>query len=322
MQTIPDNDLSAGILGVIVGDALGLPVQFEEREERDIKPVTEMIGYGVFNVPSGSWSDDSSLTLCLVDALTKVSPHQRQQFLQQLGQNFCQWLDNGYLTPFGYAYDVGGATYKAVSRLQKGVSPLESGSKKEYDNGNGSLMRILPLAYYYQQFSPEELINLTHEVGSITHGHLRANIACGIYITIAVQLLQGKSPHQAYTDSLKQINTLYSKPIYQQELAYYHRILAGNIQDRSRDEIKSTGYVVDTLEASLWCLLTTNNYEEAVLKAGNLEKNTDTVGAVTGGLAGIYYGLKNIPEHWLSQIQKLDEIIDLMGLWDSVMQTT
>lgn len=216
---------------------------------------------------------------------------------------------------------MGGATHKAVSRLQKGVSPLESGSKNDYDNGNGSLMRILPLAYYYQQFYPEELINLTHDVGSITHGHLRANIACGIYITIAVQLLQGKSPHQAYTDSLKQINTLYSKPIYQQELAHYHRILEGNIADRSRDEIKSSGYVVDTLEASLWCLLTTNNYQEAVLKAVNLGEDTDTVGAVTGGLAGIYYGLKSIPHHWLSQIQKLDEIIDLIRLWDSLITT-
>jgi len=322
MQTIPDNATTAGILGVIVGDALGLPVQFEEREERDIKPVTDMFGYGVFNVPSGSWSDDSSLTLCLVDALTKVSPHQRLQFLQQLGQNFCQWLDNGYLTPFGYAYDVGGATRKAVRRLQKGVSTLESGGKKDYDNGNGSLMRILPLAYYYQQFSLEELINLIHEVGSITHGHLRANIACGIYITIAVQLLQGKSPYQAYTDSLKQINTLYGKSIYEQELAYYHRILEGNINKLSRDQIKSSGYVVDTLEAGLWCFLTTNNYQEAVLKAVNLGEDTDTVGAVTGGLAGIYYGLQSIPEHWLSQIQKLDEIIDLIGLWDSVMQTT
>ena len=138
-----------------------------------------------------------------------------------------------------------------------------------------------------------------------------------------MQLLEGKSPHQAYIDSLKQIDTIYNKPIYQRELAHYHRILDGNIEERaakqipsgSRDEIKSSGYVVDTLEASLWCLLTTNNYQEAVLKAVNLGEDTDTVGAVTGGLAGI-------SEHWLSQIQKLDEIIDLIRLWDSSIHTT
>ena len=111
---IAENPVNAGIVGVIVGDALGLPVQFEPRSYRDRQPVTEMFGYGVFNVPPGSWSDDSSLTLCLVDALTKVSPTQPETLLKQISQNFCQWLKEGYLTPFGYSYDVGGTTEQAI----------------------------------------------------------------------------------------------------------------------------------------------------------------------------------------------------------------
>lgn len=198
MVKIAEKPANAAVLGVIVGDALGLPVQFEARSYRDKKPVTEMFGYGVFNVPPGSWSDDSSLTLCLLSALTQVSPTQQELLLKQISQNFCRWLKDGYLTPFGHAYDVGGTTEQAVSRLLRGKSPLDSGGTEEWNNGNGSLMRILPLAFCYQQLSLKELIVLTHQVGSITHGHQRSNIACGIYIIIAVKLLQGKTPQQAY----------------------------------------------------------------------------------------------------------------------------
>ncbi len=315
MSTISKNPIMGGILGVIVGDAVGLPVQFEKRSARDAKPVTEMIGYGVFNLPPGSWSDDSSLTLCLVDALTKVSPQQREQFWRQLTQNFCQWIDEGFLTPFGYAYDIGGTTMQATDRLRQGISPLVCGGTKERNNGNGSLMRILPLAFYYKQFSFEELITLTHQVGSVTHAHPRANVACGIYIAIAVELLQGKTPQDAYQNCIDIIRKLYQKPPYESQLDYFHRILKGNIHTLPRQEIFSSGYVVDTLEVAFWCLLTTDNYADAVLTAVNLGEDTDTTAAVTGGLAGIYYGLKGIPAHWLNQIKKLNKIVDLVTLF-------
>ncbi|MGK7883871.1 MAG: ADP-ribosylglycohydrolase family protein [Crocosphaera sp.] len=312
MIKIAENPVNAGVLGVIVGDALGLPVQFEPRSYRDRQPVTEMFGYGVFNVPPGSWSDDSSLTLCLVDALTKVSPTQPKPLLKQISQNFCQWLKDGYLTPFGYAYDVGGTTEQAIGNLSRGSSPLESGETGERSNGNGSLMRILPLAFCYQKLSLEELIILTHQVGSITHGHQRSNIACGIYIIMAVELLQGQTAQQAYQNAIPIINKHYQDEIYSSELKYFQRILQGNIETVSRDEISSSGYVVHSLEAALWCLLTTNNYRDAVLKAVNLGDDTDTVAAITGGLAGIFYGVQEIPKHWLEQIPKIDEIINLI----------
>lgn len=315
MENLSQNPITSGILGLIVGDALGLPVQFENREARDAKPVTDMFGYGVFNLPSGSWSDDSSLTLCLVSALNQVKPQQRKRFLDQLADCFCQWYNNGDLTPFGYAYDIGGTTSRSISQLAKNVSPLESGGKSEYDNGNGSLMRILPLAYLYQQFSFEDLLTLTHQVGSVTHGHIRSNIACGIYIIMAVQLLERKSLFQAYNDCINMIRPFYEKSIDQEELKHFDRIFSGNIHQRLRHEIQSSGYVVHSLEAAVWCLLTTDSYQDAVLTAVNLGEDTDTVAAITGGLAGIFYGLNNIPQHWLTQLQKLDDIVELVNLF-------
>jgi ADP-ribosyl-[dinitrogen reductase] hydrolase len=312
LHNIPASPVIAGILGVCVGDALGLPVQFESRRVRKKRPVTEMIGYGVFNKPPGSWSDDSSLTLCLVDALTQVSPTQPDQLLQQTAQNFCRWYTEGYWTPFEQAYDIGGTTAQAMERLLAGVSPQEAGGKRENNNGNGSLMRILPLAFCYQSLEFPELIQLTHDVSAITHGHLRSQIACGIYISIAVRLLEGDDPQLAYENGIAAVEDIYNKSPYNTELPYYNRVISGKIAELQEEEIGSSGYVVDALEASLWCFLTTTNYKDAVLKSVNLGEDTDTTAAIAGGLGGIYYGVAAIPSHWLQQLAKGQDILDLV----------
>jgi len=301
----------AAILGVCVGDALGLPVQFESRTYRKISPLTEMIGYGAFNVPPGSWSDDSSLTLCLVDALIQSDPTKTKELLTLVAKNFCRWYREGYWTPFAKAYDIGGATDRAVNRLLEGVSPQQSGGTTEHSNGNGSLMRILPLAFCHRLMTLGDLIQLTHQVSAITHAHPRAQIACGIYISIAVRLLQGDNLRQAYLKGVEAIRPFYLKQPYAGEMHHFDRVLEGDIDQLPMAEIYSSGYVVDTLEASLWCLLNTDNYADAVLSAVNLGEDTDTTAAVTGGLAGIYYGLEGIPEHWLNQLAKIDEILEL-----------
>lgn len=177
-------------------------------------------------------------------------------------------------------------------------------------------MRILPLAYCHKTLSFEELITRSHQVSGITHAHLRSQIACGIYISIAVCLLEGLEPKSAYLQGLKNIQPIYAAAEYTSELSHFERIFNG-VANLPVDSIRSSGYVIDTLEASLWCLLNSSNYAQAVLKAVNLGSDTDTTAAVTGGLAGIYYGVDNIPSEWIDQIARKQDIINLAARMDA-----
>jgi len=150
-----------------------------------------------------------------------------------------------------------------------------------------------------------------HECSCLTHAHVRSQMACGIYISIASQLLKGLDLKSAYLQGIELIQPIYYNPVLTQEISRFERILNGKIEQLSINDIKSSGYVIHTLEAALWCLLTTSSYSEAVLKAVNLGEDTDTTGAVTGGLAGLYYGFESIPREWVEQIARKDDIINL-----------
>lgn len=296
----------SGLMGVCVGDALGVPVEFKSRSYLLKNPVKTMIGYGTHNQPAGTWSDDSSLTFCLAEAMCSSFS------LQIISHNFCRWFNEGYWTPYNEVFDIGGATSQAIFNLQEGINPIEAGGTQEWDNGNGSLMRILPMVFYHKTVDFAELINRTHQVSQITHGHIRSQIACGIYISVAVGLLEGLEPKAAYLHGLEKIKSVYNQPFFEREFhQYFSTVVSGKIDELPESEIHSSGYVIHTLEASLWCLLTTSSYAEAVLKAVNLGEDTDTTGAVTGGLAAIYYGYDAIPSEWVSQTAKKDEILDL-----------
>jgi len=294
-----------GLVGVCVGDALGVPVEFVSRDKLRLNPIKDMVGYGTHNQPPGTWSDDSSLTLCLAESLCKGFD------IHDIANKFIKWLYEGYWTPYGETFDIGNTTYIAISRLKSGVNPLDAGPKDEFSNGNGSLMRILPLSFYLEKMKKEEQFEITHKVSRITHGHLRSQMACGIYIQIAINLLKEDPPEIAYKKAKEISLDYYSREPYVYELKHFDRILKSDIRKLSINSIKSTGYVIDTLEASLWSFLNSKTFKDAVLTAVNLGGDTDTIGAVTGGLAGIYYGYSAIPKDWVKKIAKVDEIIEL-----------
>ena len=294
-----------GLVGVCVGDALGVPVEFVSRDKLRLNPIKDMVGYGTHNQPPGTWSDDSSLTLCLAESLCKGFN------IHDIANKFIKWLYEGYWTPYGETFDIGNTTYIAISRLKSGVNPLDAGPKDEFSNGNGSLMRILPLSFYLEKMKKEEQFEITHKVSRITHGHLRSQMACGIYIQIAINLLKEDPPEIAYKKAKEISLDYYSREPYVYELKHFDRILKSDIRKLSINSIKSTGYVIDTLEASLWSFLNSKTFKDAVLTAVNLGGDTDTIGAVTGGLAGIYYGYSAIPKDWVKKIAKVDEIMEL-----------
>ena len=292
-----------GILGLTVADALGVPVEFKSRESLRNNPVTDMIGYGTYNQPPGTWSDDTSLTLCLLHSLTK-----KEIDYTDMLQRFLSWIDEGKYTPHGEVFDVGIATRKALQRFRNGTEPLHCGGTSEQDNGNGSLMRILPLVFYLHA-KDEKSFDIIHNVSSLTHAHKRSQIACGIYLTIAESLFDASDLKTAIDTGLEKAKEYYeNKKEYADDLKHYKRLFDIDFAKLPEKAIKSSGYVVDTLEAALWCLLNTDNYKDCVLKAVNLGEDTDTVAAVAGGLAGMLYGVDAIPKEWLSRLARGDYI--------------
>jgi len=311
-----ENKLLGGILGLAVADAAGVPVEFQSRESLRRNPVTDMRGFGTHNQPSGTWSDDTSLTLCLLDSLAN-----KKLDYADLMQCFLSWIDEGKYTAHGEVFDVGVATRQALQRFRNDTDPLKCGGTSERDNGNGSLMRILPLAFYLHAFhgmKNEEFFGMIHNVSSLTHAHKRCQIACGIYLIIAGTLLEKSvgfknAIHSSLVSAgLEKAKEYYeNKNEYIKDLKHYDRIFKTDFAKLPESEIKSSGYVVDTLEAALWCLLNTDNYKDCVLKAVNLGEDTDTVAAVAGGLAGMFYGVDAIPKEWLNQLARRDYIEEL-----------
>jgi ADP-ribosylglycohydrolase len=231
--------------------------------------------------------------------------------LDVIANSFSRWYYEAYWTARGEVFDVGNTTFLAIANWKQGIPALEAGGKTEKSNGNGSLMRILPMAYCHKSLTFAELISRVHQVSCITHAHMRSQIACGIYISIAVCLLEGLDPQAAYLQGLENIRQIYYTSEYALEMPHFSRVFSGEIDKLPLEDIRSSGYVIDTLEASLWCFLNSSDYREAVLKAVNLGGDTDTTAAVTGGLAGIYYRVENIPSEWISQIARKEDIINL-----------
>lgn len=296
------NFIKDALLGVATGDALGVPVEFRSRSLLLREPVTGMREYGTHHQPAGTWSDDSSLTFCLAEMLCNGYD------LQDLANRFVNWKNYGYWTPHGDVFDMGIATAGAITRLQMGTAPVLAGGTTEGSNGNGSLMRILPLLFYIKDMTIEERFKHVQEVSSLTHAHLRSVNACFIYLELALAILNGQSKKEAYETICFTLTDF----LQNKETPYFSKILSGELPQLPIEEIHGTGYVLRTLEASIWCLLNTSSYSEAVLQAVNLGNDTDTTAAVTGGLAGLLYGWETIPADWLNVLAQRGAIDQLI----------
>lgn len=306
-------DSKSGIVGLAIGDAMGVPLEFQIREKLQENPVKDMIGYKSHNMPKGTWSDDTSMTLALMDAIT-ITNH---IVPKHIADNFIKWAEEAEYTATGERFDIGRTCLQAIMNCEKGIYPTEAGLDGELNNGNGSLMRILPVAYYcyFRNLSEEDIYCAVKSVSSITHRHEISIMGCYIYVLYAIELLKGNSLENSYKNIKQKDYSMFSDKCKEE----YKRILNKNISDYSIDDISSKGYVVYTLEATLWCLLTTENFDSAIIKAINLGNDTDTIGACTGGLAGIYYGLENINKTWKSELLKYNYIVDLCDKFNKTL---
>ncbi len=309
----------SAIMGVIVGDALGVPVEFTAREERKADPVTGMRAYGTHNQPAGTWSDDSSMTVATLEWYKEEGDAEPNY--SKLMDKFTNWLMYGEYTPYGENFDNGVATARALIRYGKGAEPLLSGGITEWDNGNGSLMRAMPTALHHKESLAWENVNdveYIYNMSVLTHAHPRSKLACLIYSKLVADILLSdmdklEEVRQSIDWTRRYIEEKESDELIKEEIKSFERIWdIDSFMQLSEDEIKSSGYVVDTLEAAIWCFLNTNSYAECVLKAVNLGDDTDTVGAVAGGLAGACYGMDDIPCEWLDAIPKKEWIEGLV----------
>lgn len=289
--------------GAVVGDALGVPVEFKRRESLRQNPVVSMREFGTYHQKKGTWSDDSSLLLCSLESLTNKGFD-----LADMARLFVEWYRGKVWTPWGTVFDIGGATQQSIIRLEQGIPAEEAGAEGDNSNGNGSLMRILPVGLYFSNLPVNQLLNYAERASCLTHRHLRSRMGCGFYCALVSELLNGNNPEGAYKFALEKVQPFYEKDPYLEELSHFSRVFSGKLGQLKEAEIQTQGYVIYTLEAALWCFLTSGSYSETVLKAVNLGFDTDTTAIVAGGLAGLYYGLSNIPEEWLEVIARRSDI--------------
>lgn len=305
--------ITAALMGAIVGDALGVPVESTPRSELSLCSVKNMLGYGRFDHPQGTWSDDSSMIFCTIESLLDGYD------LEEIGQTYCKWLFDGYWTAEGYVFDAGLTTFLALDRIRNAHTPAKkAGGTSDEDNGNGSLMRILPAALCFFQEPIETFLSKIHEISAITHAHPRACLGCGIYSLLIRELQHNTNKLEALRRAGSIAMDYYSKiPEFKPELSHFMRILSLDVPNLVEAEISSSGYIVDTLEASIWCFLQHESTREVLLTAVNLGLDTDTTGAVAGGLAGFVHGIDSIPAEWLDSLTRKDAIDDLISRFAS-----
>ena len=301
------NKIKSVMIGHAVGDAFGVPVEFEDRETLRGNPVTDMRGFGTYPVPAGAWSDDTGMSIAALDAMCREGWK-----WQDVMDNFVAWLEKGEYTPTGESFDVGRTCLEAIVSYCRGEADAKScGRKGEYSNGNGSLMRIHPFVLWatltFLNHSEEGYwlwMACIKQASELTHAHERSVMGCYIY-GYCLSFLLKEPTRESLMAGIKFAGEDLD---YLAEFEHYKRIFDPDFENLTADDIKSTGYVVDTLEAALWCVLTTDSYKDCILKAVNLGGDTDTIAAIAGGLAGALYGYGNIPEEWRKTLIKREYI--------------
>ena len=304
------HNVKAALIGLAVGDALGVPVEFSSRSKMKRNPVTGMREFGTWSQPIGTWSDDTSLTIAAMDSIARLKKIDKVDVMK----NFVRWLRDNEFTANNDAFDCGNTTGAAIDNFMFGATPETCGITHESSNGNGSLMRIFPAIFYaYEKAeTDEEALQIVHEFSALTHAHEISQMSCGIYYLIAAQILDGQNLKDAIKNGLKQAEEFYSN---QQKFVdfteNFSRLFKENFAALPEDAIRSSGYVLATLEAVIWCALNTDDYKTLLLTAVNLGGDTDTVGAIAGGIGGLAYGLQEIPADWLNVLKRREYLESL-----------
>ena len=292
-----DERFSGALLGLAAGDAVGTTVEF--MPPGSFRLLTDMVGGGPFMLKLGEWTDDTSMALCLAASLVecnKFEPHDQMM-------RYCRWWHDGYMSSNGRCFDIGNTVSAALRRFKITRKPY-SGSTSPRSAGNGSIMRLAPVPMFF--FSNHAAaVHFSGESSRTTHGAAECVDACRLFGSMIVKALSGQS----------KVEILFGEPFpFELDASplspKIQAIANGMYRTKSDEAISGSGYVVESLEAALWCFYQTDNFRDAILTAANLGDDADTTAAVCGQIAGAFYGESGIPEHWRRQLAQADLIRD------------
>ncbi|KWF76699.1 hypothetical protein WL94_34615 [Burkholderia cepacia] len=301
MTPIPNrrSRLRGGLLGLLIGDALGVPYEFHDAASIPPPAAIDMTPPPGFarahdGVPPGTWSDDGAQALALLDALLR----ERDLNLDTFAGNLLDWFHRGAFTPDGRVFDVGLQTQRAFHALAAGAAPASAGPRDERDNGNGSLMRCFPVVMVAASY--DDAIRLAHKQSVVTHGHVRSQLCCALYCLTALGIVDGQPAPDAVRAAEDELLARYEGTADEIELKI--------VLDGRFDAPQGSGYVVDSFWSSIHCLLSTRSYEDCVKRAIALGNDTDTTAAIAGGLAGVLYGERALPDRWVATLRGKDKV--------------
>ena len=303
-----------GIFGLAVGDAMGVPTESYKREALLEKPVIKMTPKVSAGIPKGAWSDDTSLTLATIDALSKSGIN-----YTAMADNYVRWFTSNHFCSINESFGIGKTTLKALVRYtQRLEEAYECGSDSEEDCGNGSLKRIIPIAYYFvaHKESDRKILEVVKKTSSITHANEIVICGCYIYVRLVMNLLKGNNKVSA----LEQVKRLDFSFFSKATVNKYKRILSSDITKLTIDEIKTTSYVVDTLETAIWCFLKADSYQKCAIATTNIGGDTKTIGSLAGALSGIFYGYNNIPIVMLEGLRKKEYIENICEQYEMYLK--
>ena len=288
-----EQDRAVGsIVGLAVGDAVGTTLEFEKRDSYD--HIDDMVGGGPFSLSAGQWTDDTSMALCLATSLLECKGFDPRDQMER----YCRWNEEGYLSSTGACFDIGTTVSSALNAFCRTGEPM-SGSSDPQSAGNGSLMRLAPVVVYHYP-DDETAVQFARESSRTTHGAMECLDACGLFAEMLCRAIGGADKAEVLS------------PIaLNSESERLNDIASMSFTKLTRDQVRGTGYVVDSLEAALWSFAVTENYRDAILMAANLGDDADTTAAICGQIAGAFYGLSGIPDAWLSRLTWRDEISEL-----------
>ena len=311
------NSWTDGMMGLVTGDALGVPVQFMERDEirqRPEGPVAGMESGGVYQMPAGTWSDDSSMALATLESIRRKGGIDPGDIML----NFVKWMFGGEFTPFGEAFDEGNTCVMAITKFFETADWQHAGRTGEYANGNGALMRILPFSLYciFRGRDKEKTVGIINTATAITHGHPISQMGSLIFTLFLEELMRTDSVSSAWENTRAFNYSAYYESV---ALDAYKILLSDEFMTAGENAIGETGYVVDSLMAAVYSILGGKTFEDTILTAINLGYDTDTNAAITGALAGAFYGIESIPERWLNAMRRLDYLEDVAERFAGVM---
>jgi ADP-ribosylglycohydrolase len=318
--------LYRSLFGFALADAYGVPFEFEPRYYATLHNMNKsMVGYGSHCQPPGTWSDDTSMVLATMDILSSWDTlidlkkgEFDEELLHNLMEAFKDWRYNGRYGCYGECFDLGFTTDTAIKQYEQNRNPRTCGQAQEFNCGNGSLMRIFPLAYLINQLPHYKRYNWCDIFSSLTHAHPLTSLCSFFYLEMYLSILDGSQLNVAIEDAIEAVKIMRIADTFRTiDLGKCSRILKNELKGLEVSEIKSTGYVVDTLEAVIWCLAKGTCYQSSVHLAITLGNDTDTIAALVGAIAAIIYK-EPFPLEWMEELKNTDLLVSIAAKFNAI----